>query len=372
MIKVLFCSPYTSEEGVAKGGINTWGRHVLSYYKEYATDNVELIPISFDRSTLISESISVVSRVIKGLSEQSKPIKAAICKMEIEKPNLAHICTSAGYGLFRDLLLVKAAKKRNIKTVIHLHFGRIPELAKLKNWEWRLLSKVLRMCDMVIVMNKSTQNSLLAEGFTNISYLPNPLGMNIIKQITKIENTQEHVSRSLLYVGNVYRTKGVFELVEGCSRIPHISLRVVGKYSPDIKLNLESIAAGTGDSSWLTFVGEITHNKVIEELQRADIFVFPSYSEGFPNVILEAMACGCPIVSSNVGAIPEMLDIDGDACGICFISQSADEVYNALNLLIDNTQLKRKYAYKAKKRVCNLYAMPKVWEQLVGIWKYTL
>ena len=371
-MKVLFCSPFSSEEGVVKGGINTWGRHIMSYYREYAIDDVNLIPISFDRSTLVSESISIMSRVLEGVREQSNPIKMAICKMDVDKPDVTHICTSAGYGLFRDLLLVKAAKARNIKTVVHCHFGRIPELVKLKNWEWKLLSKVLRMCDVAIVMNKSSETTLLAEGFTNVAYLPNPLGMNIIEQIAKKRDAQKRISRNLLYVGHLYRTKGVFELVEGCSRIPNIKLRLVGKYLPQMKYFLENIATRTGNSSWLTFVGELPHNEVIEELQKADMFVFPSYSEGFPNVILEAMACGCPIVSSNVGAIPEMLDIDGDACGMCFVPQKADEVYNAVKCLIDNEQLKREYAAKAQKRVYSLYAMPKVWKQIVDIWRHAL
>ena len=119
----------------------------------------------------------------------------------------------------------------------------------------------------------------------------------------------------------------------------------------------------------MSFVGEVTHDDVIREFFQADMFVFPSYTEGFPNVIMEAMACGCPIVSSDVGAIPEMLDMDGDPCGICFKPQSADEVNYAIKSLIDNKDLKSSFAAKAKARVNNLYAMPKVWEKMVSIWR---
>ena len=80
------------------------------------------------------------------------------------------------------------------------------------------------------------------------------------------------------------------------------------------------------------------------------------------------MACGCPIVSSDVGAIPEMLDVKGDACGICFKPQSSDEVYRAVNILIDNDKMKKTFVSKAKARVHRLYAMPQVWEQLLKIW----
>ena len=113
----------------------------------------------------------------------------------------------------------------------------------------------------------------------------------------------------------------------------------------------------------------MTHEDVIREFFQADMFVFPSYSEGFPNVILEAMACGCAIVSSDVGAIPEMLDIDGKACGVCFKPKSADEVLEAVKSVINDSDLKQRLAANAKERVYNMYAIPMVWKQMVKIWK---
>ena len=160
------------------------------------------------------------------------------------------------------------------------------------------------------------------------------------------------------------------ELVEGCGRIPNIELRIVGKYFPEIKEEMQILAKKASDDiSWLNFVGEVSHEDVIREFFQADMFVFPSYSEGFPNVILEAMACGCPIVSSNVGAIPEMLDIGGEQCGICFKPKSSNEVYNAVISLIDNKELKQQLAVRAKSRVNNMYVISKVWEQLINIWE---
>ena len=160
------------------------------------------------------------------------------------------------------------------------------------------------------------------------------------------------------------------ELVEGCSKIPNIELRIVGKCIPEMKEELLSLAKRkVDDISWLKFVGEVSHEEVIREFNQADLFVFPSYSEGFPNVILEAMACGCPIVSSDVGAIPEMLDINGDACGICFKSRSANEVKRAIDCLLLDESQKKHFSQKAKKRVNEMYSIPKVWQQLVEIWK---
>lgn len=368
-MKVLFCSPYSDAPESVKGGINTWGRYIMAYYNQYGRDQVEMIPVSLDRTICVDEKISFVGRLICGFRELVGPVKKAIKQMDSERPRVAHFCTCAGLGLFRDLLLLREAKKRDIKTVVHLHFGRIPELAKKNNWEWKLLSKVLHMCDVPVVMNRPTEKTLVNEGFKNVTYLPNPLGMSVLDAIHSIEGKYGRIPRRLLYCGHVFKSKGVLELVEGCSRIPNIELRIVGKYSQDIKDEMQSIAVKSGQNiSWLVFVGEVAHEDVIREFFQADMFVFPSYTEGFPNVILEAMACGCPIVSSGVGAIPEMLDIDGNACGVCFKSRSADEVYSAVSSLIDNQELKSSLAANARVRVNSLYAIPQVWKEMVNIW----
>ena len=210
----------------------------------------------------------------------------------------------------------------------------------------------------------------MAEGFNHVAYLPNPLGMSALKAVSDGEGKYERVPRRLLYCGHVVVTKGVMELVEGCRQIPNIELRIVGRCTPEIKEQMQANARKSNeDISWLNFVGEVTHEDVIREFFQADMFVFPSYSEGFPNVILEAMACGCPIVSSDVGAIPEMLDVDGKACGVCFKPKSADEVLEAVKSVIDDSGLKQKLAANAKERVYNMYAIPMVWKQMVKIWK---
>ena len=369
-MKVLFCSPYSSAPNTIKGGINTWGRYIMEYYEKYGKEQVELIPVSLDRSVFAVATTSLIGRIRNGYQDLMGAVRKAIVLMDSKKPEVAHICTSAGFGLVRDYLLVRAANKRGIKTVVHLHFGRIPELARRNNWEWKLLSKVLRMCEVPVVMNRPSEKTLVDNGFRNVSYLPNPLGMSAIDTIDKEDGKFKRIPRRLIYCGHVLKTKGVMELVEGCGMIPNIELRIVGKYLPDIQNQMKEIARKYNeDISWLNFIGEVNHEEVIREFFQADMFVFPSYSEGFPNVILEAMACGCPIVSSNVGAIPEMLDIDGDACGICFKPQSSGEVYNAVRSLIDDENKKKDLSSKARERVNNMYAMPKVWEQMINIWK---
>lgn len=368
MIKVLLCSPYLSCDDVVKGGINTWGRYIMEYAVTEGQSDAEIIPISFDRFASSSEGKSIFSRLIRGLQAYKVPVKNAISSMKKDAPDVLHLCTSAGFGLLRDLVLLRKAKRYGIKTVVHLHFGRIPELQKQNNWEWKLICKVMRLCDTAVVMNRPSEKTLFASGFTNVKYLPNPLAMNVLKKIEEMRGSYKRVPRRLLYAGHVIKTKGVYELVEACSQIPNIELRIVGKCLPDVESNLKTIASKNNDGTWMHIVGEVNHDAVLAELLQADMFVFPSYTEGFPNVILEAMACGCPIVSSNVGAIPEMLDIEGNPCGVCFKPKSVEEILTSISLIIDENNEKTKLALSASKRLNLEYVMPKVWTRLLDIW----
>lgn len=370
MIKVLFCSPYLSSDDVVKGGINTWGRYIMEYVATDGQSDAEIIPVSFDRFVSSSEGKSTFSRLFRGLQAYKVPVQNAISSMKRDAPDVLHLCTSAGFGLLRDLVLLRKAKRYGIKTVVHFHFGRIPELQKQNNWEWKLICKVTRLCDTAVVMNRPSEETLLAAGFTNVKYLPNPLAMNVLKKIEEIRGRYKRVPRRLLYAGHVIKTKGVYELVEACSQIPNIELRIVGKCLPDVESDLKTLASKNNDGTWMNIVGEVDHDTVLAELLQADMFVFPSYTEGFPNVILEAMACGCPIVSSGVGAIPEMLDVEGKPCGVCFKPKSVEEVLNTVKSIVDNDQFKNELAFNATCRLNENYIMPRVWRNLINIWNF--
>lgn len=370
MIKVLFCSPYLSSDDVVKGGINTWGRYIMEYAATNGQYDAEIIPVSFDRFISSSSGKSIFSRLFRGVQAYKAPVNNAISSMKRDAPDVLHLSTSAGFGLFRDLVLLRKAKRFGIKTVVHFHFGRIPELQKQNNWEWKLICKVMKLCDTAVVMNRPSENTLLASGFTNVKYLPNPLAMNVLKKIEEIRGSYKRVPRRLLYAGHVIKTKGVYELVEACSQIPNIELRIVGKCMPDVESDLKTIASKNNDGTWMNIVGEVDHDTVLAELLQADMFVFPSYTEGFPNVILEAMACGCPIVSSDVGAIPEMLDIDGKPCGVCFKPKNVAQVKDSVNYIMGDDSVKHMFVNNALARLHSEYEIHTVWGKLTSIWNF--
>jgi glycosyltransferase involved in cell wall biosynthesis len=136
--------------------------------------------------------------------------------------------------------------------------------------------------------------------------------------------------KDICCVGTVMERKGQRFIVEALHRmaststIPNIHFSIVG--AGPIKNELMLLAENYGVSKYITFFGSTSN--VNKYLEKSDIFILPSITEGFPIAILEAMRLGLPIVSTNVAGIPEMIN-DGQT-GI-IIEPSVEGVFDFLN-----------------------------------------
>lgn len=113
-----------------------------------------------------------------------------------------------------------------------------------------------------------------------------------------------------LYVGRLVAEKGLRELIDACSRMrktqPRLQLVLVGE--GPLRAELETLAATSGMP--VRFAGAQPPSEVARWMVASDLVTLPSYSEGHPNVLVEALACGRPVVATPVGGIPEVVDAD--------------------------------------------------------------
>ena len=172
-------------------------------------------------------------------------------------------------------------------------------------------------------------------------------------------------------MGNVIRSKGVVELVESCTQVPNVKqLIIIGPFENQFKMELCKIASKKNEGGWLNFVGSLDKEEVLGEMIKSSILILPSYTEGFPNVILEAMAMKCSVIATDVGAIPEMLDVKSDKpCGLCIPPQNVDSLKEAIEFLFNNPTEAEELAKYGIERVRNNYAMDKVMAQYEAVWQ---
>lgn len=369
--KILFCTPFDLSTG---GGIPRCSHHIINYYNEQKNSEYELKLLPMDRTVYGNKGkrknvLRFIRRMIHGLSDYTKILDNIKLELDKDSYDIVHIASSASISLYKDYLCLKELRKRKINSIIHFHFGRIPELSKINNWEWKSILKIAQLASKIIVIDTASYNTLKKHGVTNVEYLPNPLSPTV-EEIIKHNHDIKRKDRTVLFVGHVIRTKGVYELAEACSSIENINLKIVGLYSDNVKNDLLEIYKRNKNISNVEFTGNIEAEKVIKEMLSCAIFCLPTYTEGFPNVILESMACGCTIITTAVGAIPEMLDIDGEKpAGICVGVGYVKELKEKIEYYLNNDNEASILGGRAKIRVNKMYSIDSVMSQLINIWK---
>jgi glycosyltransferase involved in cell wall biosynthesis len=134
----------------------------------------------------------------------------------------------------------------------------------------------------------------------------------------------------LVTVGRLTDAKNAAACVEALPRIrealPGTTLEIVGE-GPD-RAALEQAATRCGVCEAVAFTGNLDHEGVIAALRRSHLFLFPTrVAEGFPKAVLEAMACGLPVLASRVSVLPHLL---ADGCGELLDGTTAEDVAAAV------------------------------------------
>jgi colanic acid/amylovoran biosynthesis glycosyltransferase len=142
-------------------------------------------------------------------------------------------------------------------------------------------------------------------------------------------------------------------LARGGGRLRRIELDLVG--SGELRQELERLAERLGLAARIRFLGARTENQVIEHLDQADLFVLPSIvdsegsMEGLPNVLIEALACGLPVVTTRLSGIPELV-IDG-VTGALATPGDPDALAAALERVLDDPGAARRWAEAGRAKV---------------------
>ena len=359
--RVLLVSPLVS---TVAGGIAKWTANIIDYYKAIKPKGIELKPCYNGnmRNPLANESL--LGRVIKGFHNYYPLIKMVQKELQRGNVDVVHICTSASIGLVKDLAIIKLAKRRNVRSVVHFHFGRIPAIFERRNWERWMIEQVICHADKVVVMDMASYTTLKKQGFNHVDYIPNPLSQDT-QTFIESNKSLKRIPNKVVFVGQMLETKGIFELAEAAQQISNIKVYYIGPISnKDITDKLKTLI----DAEKIEICGSQPFQRVIQEMLSASVFVLPSYTEGFPNVIIESMACGCPIVTTPIGAIPEMLDIKGENCGVCVPAKDVESLKNAITRMLNNIEEAQMLGQRAKERVNQQYSMRKVWSMLDNVW----
>jgi glycosyltransferase involved in cell wall biosynthesis len=143
-------------------------------------------------------------------------------------------------------------------------------------------------------------------------------------------------AEAVVYIGRMDVKKGLRELVEAAASLrpqrPNLQVYLVG-VGPDRPL-IEAAIQAHGASGYIHALPGCAPDEVAIWMAAADLVTLPSYMEGCPNVVLEALACGRPVVATRVGGIPEIMS---DACGRLVPPRDPAALAEALGSVLDQT-----------------------------------
>jgi len=167
---------------------------------------------------------------------------------------------------------------------------------------------------------------------------------------TDIVNYSNQNPFKILYVSIINYYKHQIKVAEACRKLREkgypIEIEFIGpSYKPAL-LDFEKYISNLDDSTFIKYSGKIPFEELHNKYYNADAFIFASSCENLPNILIEAMASGLPIASSNKGPMPEVL---GDA-GVYFDPENVEEIAIAIETLLTNKELRTKLANLAYKK----------------------
>jgi glycosyltransferase involved in cell wall biosynthesis len=345
------------------GGIGTWTLGILSspLAREFELRIVNTAPSAGD--AVHGSSRFRGDRLIGALR-----ILTRLCVELIRfRPQLVHVNTSYFWAFPRDAMAVWIARLFGARSVLHFRGGDFPEFAQaLPRWLQVLVRATLRRTDRLIPITRATESYLTG--------IVPPERVRLIPNFIALQDVGSGAERSeaglpeALFVGWIIEGKGIGELLEAARKLPEVRFTLVGAAQPSYLARLrERLDACSGNVSLL---GPRPRSEVMELYRRADLFVLPTYREGFPNVILEAMAAGLPIVATPVGAIPDAVR-DGEE-GLLVPPRDPEALVEAIRTLARDPVRRRHMGRLARQRVEALYTVESVAARLASLYRDVL
>jgi glycosyltransferase involved in cell wall biosynthesis len=252
------------------------------------------------------------------------------------RPDICHIHLSSYGSFYRKIYYILISKLFGSKVIVHVHSSHFVTFVRnAKSLRRNVISSVMNSCDLVIVLTQGIldQLSTLKDlSLKSATVVHNPICLSNYHFST----TQSRDRNRLVYLGWITEAKGVYDLLEAApgikEKIPDFTLDYYGNKETE---KLSQLLRERHLEDYVTVHGWIDSDRKNAVLKTATALILPSYTEGIPNVILEAMATGLPIITTSVGGIPDILKDDIN-CTFCTPGDPVDIAEKVVSLLLSS------------------------------------
>lgn len=232
--------------------------------------------------------------------------------------------------------------------------------ARWKQWTVYLLEKIAYGLADKIVFTSQKDLDFAQHKFkissAKIELIPNYIDTDLFKPDGTVKERN-----SIIFVGRLSREKNIDNLIKAVAGLP-AKLKIIGK--GDLKEQLVQLVKDTGAD--VEFVDRIPNDRLPGELNKAEIFVLPSFYEGCPKALLEAMSCGLTCVGTNVEGIKEIIQ---DGQNGLLTDLDANSIKATLRELLHNPDLKERLAGSGRQTILDRFSLPTILAKEVALYQ---
>lgn len=352
--KVLILVP--AETAHAHGGVKNYYQVLKDYFSlpvSYSYRGTRELPYTRNLFTeclrLLKDYISFFNNVI------------------VKNIQIVHINTSLGSrSIFRDLIFAIYAKMLRKKCIVFFR-GWSNEAEELMKNKYKWLFKLyLKNTDALITLSQKSKNTLKSMGYKKNIYLETTLVDDKLLDEFSINKKLKKSYKiiTILFLARIEKEKGIFDTIEACDLLIQqgysIRLLIAGSGRAEKEV-LEKIK----NNEYIEFLGYVSGEDKSRTYIESDLYVLPSYTEGMPNSVLEAMAFGLPVIVTPVGGLKDIIKEGVNGYFVQFGDSSM--LAETIIKLIDNINLMNQmalynyndaqnyYASRVVKRIENIY-----------------
>ena len=332
------------------GGV---GVHIHTLSKELVKQGHEVYVITYPHKNIEDiDGIHVIGTKglnipgVRGLMFKKNAKKALENLLKKEDIDIIH-----GHYLFpAGAAAVEVGNEHGIKTYVTAHGSDMFEVYKKQPIMRSTIKSVLKKADVVLAVSNALRHEIIATGVSGISQKTRLCWNSVdIDKFSTKENSSFKNELGLtdkpivLFVGNLIKRKNVESLLEA-RKIANSDyyLVIVGNGPLFKKLKKKAEEENIRD---VIFTG--SRNDVENIIPSCDVLVLPSFSESFGLVLIEALACGKPVIGSNVGGIIEIIN---ENVGLLVDPNKVSSIASAIDDVINDDVLRKRLASNARNR----------------------
>jgi len=273
----------------------------------------------------------------------------------VNRPDIVHVHSSFGSSFYRKMVFIYMASWAKKPIINHIHGADFDQFYSNASARKRLrIKKVYNLCSKFIVLSEEWK--LKISQIVNSSKIEVVENFSVLCEEALLQRVNRSSNKIVLFLGEIGKRKG-------CYDIPEV-IKQVTREIPDVKF----VFGGTGDVQGIkkilldldierntSFVGWVRGKEKEKLLKQADIFFLPSYHEGMPMAILDAMGYGLPVISTNVGGIPKLVHAGEN--GFIFEPGDIKSYSEAITNLFHNDEKLKTYSKRSFALVKDQYSL---------------